>query len=71
MQILSAGEADSIAVLEHFEIAKERHPKFGMPVLTRRLGEVTYVILRTTVSDGVLWDVVRKLMKFEGYSVLD
>ncbi|KAJ7021121.1 hypothetical protein C8F04DRAFT_1213895 [Mycena alexandri] len=45
--ILDNGSGTAIVILDVFEISDERHEIFGMPVLTRRQSETTYMIIPT------------------------
>jgi len=52
LEILQASELPelSFVVLDVFSVAATRHELFGMPMLMRRLGETTILIIDTKVS---------------------
>ncbi|TFK86355.1 hypothetical protein K466DRAFT_550568 [Polyporus arcularius HHB13444] len=41
-------EVDALVILDVFEVSATRHPKFNMPVLSRRLGEASCIIVKSS-----------------------
>lgn len=52
VELLTEHDTDGpgVAVIDTFVVATTRHDKFGMPYLTRRREEPSFVIVHTKVS---------------------
>jgi hypothetical protein len=47
--ILDNGNGKAVVIMDVFQVSATRHEIFGMPVLTRRQSETTYIIVPSLV----------------------